>query len=207
MPRLTRREILELAAKLAPAAALVPAALLDGCSGCGPDGTGTGGPGTGAGGTGGATATGPTAAPATASAPNPPLPENVREVLRAVQGRILPLDDEPGAIELGCFDYLESQLALPVFAVVQKQFIFGAVVLDRMARDRGGKRFHEMDGDVQDDILKEFALGVDMKRDLDTKDLFLKMVNFTMEGALGLPSYGGNRDGAGWKLIGFVHHG
>jgi len=206
MRRLTRREILELAAKLAPAAPLLGAALLDGCGGCGPDASTTGGPGTGAV-AGTATAAGSTAAPATASAPNPPLPENVREVLRAVQARILPLDDEPGALELGCFDYLESQLALPVFAVVQKQFIFGAVVLDRMARERGGKRFHELDPDVQDDMLTEFAAGVEMKRDLDTKDLFLKMLNFTMEGALGLPSYGGNRGGAGWKLVGFVNHG
>ncbi|HEV8324977.1 MAG TPA: gluconate 2-dehydrogenase subunit 3 family protein [Myxococcota bacterium] len=212
--RWTRREFLEALAAAAPGIALGAGAA---AAGCGAGDGGTAGPGGGTGtGTGTATGTGAGTASSAAGAatgtgsgataagpPAEPLPENVRETLRAAVARLLPADEDPGALELGAFEYLEAQLATPTFSALHRTFVFGGVTLDRLALMRGGARFHTLEPAVQDDVLLELAHGVDLKRDLDTREFFVKLLNFTVEGCLAPPRYGGNRDGLGWKMVGF----
>jgi gluconate 2-dehydrogenase gamma chain len=67
----------------------------------------------------------------------------------------------------------------------------------------GGKRFAELDGATQDKVLHGLEKGDVKLARVKGKQFFDMLWNNTKEGFLADPMYGGNRDFAGWKLIGF----
>ena len=73
-----------------------------------------------------------------------------------------------------------------------------------IAREKfGGKKFSQLGADQQDQVLKGLESG-DIKLDgADAKTFFTLFLQNTIEGFFSDPIYGGNRDMAGWKLIGF----
>jgi len=80
----------------------------------------------------------------------------------------------------------------------------GLEAVDAYAQSLFQKAFVELSTDQQDQIL------TDMEADKATgfegpsgKALFTQLRNDTIEGMFGDPMYGGNRDLAGWKLIGY----
>ncbi|MEO6967132.1 MAG: gluconate 2-dehydrogenase subunit 3 family protein [Rhodanobacteraceae bacterium] len=63
--------------------------------------------------------------------------------------------------------------------------------------------FEALSVDQQDAVLHGLEKGGIDLHDAPAKDFFTMLLQNTQEGFLADPMYGGNRDFAGWKLIGF----
>ncbi len=66
-----------------------------------------------------------------------------------------------------------------------------------------GKGFAALDAAQQDQVLHGLEDGEIKLKDGSGKDFFEAILANTMEGFFADPIYGGNRDMAGWKLVGF----
>jgi gluconate 2-dehydrogenase gamma chain len=122
-------------------------------------------------------------------------PEDARD-LEAIAAQIIPTDDTPGAREAGVIYFIDA--ALGSFAAPQADALRdGLAALN--ARVHAGHptavRFATLDDATQIAMLKT-----------EDKGPFFGQLRFlTLAGMFSLPSYGGNRDDIGWKLLGFDH--
>lgn len=74
---------------------------------------------------------------------------------------------------------------------------------DYCRRTYGNKPLAELDAATRDKVLHGLEQGEIKLADAPAKDFFEMLLQNTVEGFLADPMYGGNRDFAGWKLIGF----
>jgi gluconate 2-dehydrogenase gamma chain len=118
--------------------------------------------------------------------------------LEAVAMRIIPSDGTPGAKEAGVIHFIDQALA--GFAQDRKASMIGGLD-DLNARTRAKwpdtASFAELAPEGQDELL----------RAIERTPFFGDMRFATVVGMFSNPSYGGNRDQAGWKLLGFQAHG
>jgi gluconate 2-dehydrogenase gamma chain len=118
--------------------------------------------------------------------------------LEAVAMRIFPSDGTPGAKEAGVIHFIDK--ALSTFAAPQKDDLLkGLDDLNRRtaAKWPGTASFAALAAGPQDELLKEIE-----------KTPFFGQTRFaTIVGMFANPSYGGNQDQVGWKLLGFEAHG
>ena len=66
-----------------------------------------------------------------------------------------------------------------------------------------GKDFDRLPSKEREAALKEVEAGKAALDDFDGKQFFEALLQITMEGFFADPIYGGNRDKAGWKLVGY----
>jgi len=124
------------------------------------------------------------------------------ETLRAAVDRIIPADDAPGGWEAGVGDYFAHLLTR------ESRFLsptrLGLDALDSEARAPQGSSFAALTPDVQDALLARVEAG-DVRTDwpFDAADFFRRLVSQAMEGFYADPGNGGNKDGAGWKMVGY----
>jgi gluconate 2-dehydrogenase gamma chain len=118
--------------------------------------------------------------------------------IEAVCERILPRDEDPGAIDLGVPAYIDRALAGDDYRRQRERFRSGLRALDLEAAKLARKPFAHAGGAQQDNIIDDWQNGTD-----DQVEFLRLLVRLTLEGAFGDPSYGGNRDGQGWRLVGF----
>ncbi len=128
-----------------------------------------------------------------------------------VTGRIIPTDAEPGAIEAGCVNFIDKALAnedaraLPLYRL-------GVSGTDAVAKERFAKAFVELDPTRQDRVLIALESGQAPgwpEGPISAPVFFETVRAHTIIGFLADPKYGGNRDYAGWKLVGYPgprHH-
>ena len=152
-------------------------------------------------------------------------PEEARTV-EAIVDRIVPSDDlSIGGREAGCASFIDRQLAgsygtsdrlymqgpfMPGLATQGYQgaaapaarYRDGLAALNKHSRDKlGGKAFFELAPADQDQVLKDFEAGkVEYKA---AAGFFNLVLQNTMEGFFSDPVYGGNRDMASWRMLGF----
>ncbi len=148
--------------------------------------------------------------------------------IEAMVDRLIPADPKtPGGKDSGCAAFIDGQLAGP-FGTAEGLYMEGPfhpglptqgpqgsltpAALYRAAlrsidaychTHLGGKAFAQLDAGQQDGILQGLESG---KLTLDAapaKLFFETLLQNTMEGFFADPLYGGNRDMAGWKMIGF----
>jgi gluconate 2-dehydrogenase gamma chain len=118
--------------------------------------------------------------------------------LRAVVGRLIPTDDlGPGADEAGVHVFIDRGLAGP-YAETLPIYQSGLAAL---AKGAGSGGFASAATDKQDDLLTQ-AEG-NMLADAP-EGFFALLLEHTRQGMFGDPIYGGNRDFAGWDLIGYA---
>ncbi|MEA2401680.1 MAG: gluconate 2-dehydrogenase gamma chain [Thermoleophilaceae bacterium] len=124
--------------------------------------------------------------------------------VEALACRIMPGDEsDPGAREAGVLTYIDRGLA--GFFRDQQGFYREALrELDRHCGEQHGARFAELDEGRQDAVVGE----LDTLAREDTSHsllgrLFALVREHTVQGMFCDPAYGGNRDGAGWRLVGF----
>lgn len=112
--------------------------------------------------------------------------------LEAVAMRIFPSDGTPGAREAGVVFFFDK--ALGSFAADMKPAILaGLADLD----SRAGGSFASLPAVRQDELLRAVEQGE-----------FFGTVRFgTIAGMMANPTWGGNRNQVGWKLLGFEPHG
>ncbi len=68
---------------------------------------------------------------------------------------------------------------------------------------QSGKKFSELSGDAQDQILTDMENGKLALEGVDAETFFKLLLQNTKEGMFSDPIYGGNKNMAGWKMIGF----
>jgi len=118
--------------------------------------------------------------------------EDARDV-DAIAAQVIPTDDTPGAREAGAVYFIDAALG-GFFNAHRDEFKAGlGEFTAAVAKEQPGKRFADLDPERQISFLKSVE-----------KTPFFQTVRFlTILGLLASPAYGGNRDGLGWKLIGF----
>lgn len=75
--------------------------------------------------------------------------------------------------------------------------------IDRWCAKQHSMHFSALSGADQDDVLHGLESGDIELADVPAKAFFTMLWKNTVEGFLSDPIYGGNRDFAGWKLVGF----
>lgn len=154
-----------------------------------------------------------------------------QKTLGAVYDRLLPADEYgPSATEAGCLEFIDSQLAgdygsgkalylegpirpenelelmgNPQFlASPLVRYRVGLEALDAYAKRNLGKAFADLCAEQIDDFFTKLEAGrIDLGGEIDSKGFFELLLQNVREGYLSDPIYGGNRNMAGWKMIGF----
>jgi gluconate 2-dehydrogenase gamma chain len=114
--------------------------------------------------------------------------------IEAVAAQIIPTDDTPGAREAGVVYFIDRALA---------------TFLSQLAGDYRAqlaefqKAFREQQPGAASFASLTSAQQVEYLRTVDDTPFFEMTRLLTLLGMFSLPTYGGNRNGVGWKLIGF----
>jgi len=119
------------------------------------------------------------------------------DVVSALASRILPaVDGRPGATQAGALSFIDRALA--TFNAAQRPlYTDGIADLNRraQAKVRGAVGFTALTSGQQDEVIRE----------VEATPFFQAVRLDTIVGTFALPSWGGNRDYAGWHLLGLEH--
>jgi gluconate 2-dehydrogenase gamma chain len=115
--------------------------------------------------------------------------------VEAITSRIVPSGDTPGAREAGVVYFVDHVHAGP-YADLRDEFLAGLKEFhdDFARRNPGAASFADLDAAAQVTYLES----------IESTAFFGRMKLLTLLGLLALPTYGGNADKLGWKLVGFV---
>jgi gluconate 2-dehydrogenase gamma chain len=112
----------------------------------------------------------------------------------AVAAQIVPTDDTPGAREAGVVYFIDRALATFLSHLAGD---YRAQLIEFQAAFREGHPGASSFASLTSEQQVEYLKTVD-------RTAFFEMTRLlTLLGMFSLPAYGGNRDGVGWKLIGF----
>lgn len=121
-----------------------------------------------------------------------------RRTLGAFVARVLPGIDGPGAEQTGAAVAVERAILHGSMRVLRKGL---EQLLDRLESEAAGRYacdFPACAPDARDDLMR----AVEDDPNPWTQFLFRQLVAFSLEGLLGDPVHGGNRDFRGWDAIG-----
>jgi len=121
-------------------------------------------------------------------------------ILTACVDRMLPKDEDVGAVELGVPGFIDHILQTPQLSQMKQNFVPGLAALNRRCQRLHKVPFVAATPAQQDEVLTVFKNSPEGKGEARWYEM---LVVLTMEGFLGDPSYGGNKDEQGWKLVGF----
>ena len=82
-------------------------------------------------------------------------------------------------------------------------FAAGVIATNAWTRKAYGKDFDRLAPPEREAALKEMEAGKAALEDFDGKQFFEALLTITMEGFFADPIYGGNRDKAGWRMVGY----
>jgi gluconate 2-dehydrogenase gamma chain len=149
-------------------------------------------------------------------------------MIEAAVDRLIPPDNRgPGGKDAGCAVFIDRQLAGPYGRseglYTRPPFMPGAAtqgyqlpespaaryraglraLADYIKSNFAGKSFRDLAPGDQDTVLKGLESGSIALKDVKSAEFFALLLGNTQEGFFADPIYGGNRDMASWKLIGF----
>lgn len=116
--------------------------------------------------------------------------------LEAIAAQIIPTDDTPGAREAGVIYFIDQALG---------SFMAGAAPSLREGLDafQSGARTSYPDAKTFSTLSSERQIA--FLKTQEASPFFQTMRFLTLAGMFAMPSYGGNRGEAGWKLLKFDH--
>ena len=120
--------------------------------------------------------------------------EEARE-FAAIAARIIPTDETPGATEAGVIYFIDNVLGTSRTEVLAPMREGLAALQADVQNAHGSASFSALTPEQQDALLVS----------IEDTEFFGTMRYMTIAGMFSLPEYGGNRDYAGWNLIGFEH--
>lgn len=129
----------------------------------------------------------------------PELTDLQRRTLVAAAERILPSDDGPGARETGAAEYVAAALGEERLRGWRPLFLHGLDRLEAIAGAVLGTGFAEARPDQQDEALRQLQVLPDPA----SRRFFAQLVRLCVEGFVATPGSGGNRDGLGWRYVGY----
>jgi gluconate 2-dehydrogenase gamma chain len=110
---------------------------------------------------------------------------------------------KPGALDAGVLNYIDLALA-GAYAPLQDFYRRGLTQLEAYCRGTHNQSFHALDPAQQDEVITALEQGKATGFAWPTAQAFFDTVRtHTIEGMFADPLYGGNRDFAGWRLVGF----
>ena len=124
------------------------------------------------------------------------------QTVDAICARVIPTDEEPGAREAQCVNFIDKALANEDAASAD-DVLTGLSLLDRLCESSHGLPFVRLDTARQDKVLH--ALQNDAVQPWSTDspsaaDFFELLRTLTIMGFMADPKYGGNADMMGWKV-------
>jgi hypothetical protein len=120
-----------------------------------------------------------------------------RRILEAFIDRLVPKDElGPGAVECGAAEYIDRSMA-DYLANEKTVFTQGLAAVDEYARSSQGGPFADLSAEKRDAVL----MAIDSGQVPNLRGFFNRARRLTLEGMFGDPSYGGNKNFAGWDLI------
>jgi hypothetical protein len=129
--------------------------------------------------------------------PNAGLSPVETQALEAFAAQIIPpVRGEPGAVELGAVAFVDRALGQPSFVATLPVVRAGLADLDARGRALG-----EPHGFAQLTATEQAAI----LRQIEDTEFFKAARTVVLIGAFADPSHGGNRDGAGWTMLGVDH--
>jgi gluconate 2-dehydrogenase gamma chain len=120
--------------------------------------------------------------------------------LGALVERVLPKDEDPGALDANVPEYIDRILQTPQLEQMRANFVPGVAAIERRAQRMFKVGFAAATPAQQDELITIFKNSPEKSGEARWYELLVVLV---LEGFLGDPSYGGNKDEAGWKLVGF----
>ncbi len=132
--------------------------------------------------------------------------------IEAMTARVIPTDDQPGALEANCVNFIDKALANEE-AAAAAGVLQGLSLLDRLCETHYGRPFVGLEAAQQDAVLSSLQAGTAQPWATDdplSGDFFEVIRSLTIIGFLAEPKYGGNADMVGWKVAGYPgprHHG
>ena len=120
--------------------------------------------------------------------------------LSAAVDRMLPRDEDPGALDANVPEYIDRMLQTENLQQMRSNFVPGVAALDRRAQRMFKTSFATATPAQQDELLTIFKNSPEKSGEAHWYEMLVVLV---MEGFLGDPSYGGNKGEVGWKLVGF----
>jgi gluconate 2-dehydrogenase gamma chain len=125
------------------------------------------------------------------------------ETLEAVTARLIPTDATgPGAVEAGAARYIDRALG-GALAGFRDAYRAGLASVDAAARGAKSASFAQLAAADQDALLTEMERNAATGFAGGSAAFFALVRSHTMQGTFGDPFYGGNRNFAGWDLIGY----
>ena len=110
---------------------------------------------------------------------------------------------KPGALDAGVLNYIDLALA-GAYADLQEFYRRGLAQLDAYCRTTHKAPFAQLGSSEQDQVIAALEQGTVAGFTWPTAQAFFNTLRtHTMEGMFADPVYGGNKDFAGWRLIGF----
>jgi gluconate 2-dehydrogenase gamma chain len=118
--------------------------------------------------------------------------------------RLMPgASGKPGARDANVVNYIDLALA-GAYADQQDFYRRGLAQLDAYCRKTHDQPFAKLSAAQQDDVVGALEQGKASEFTFPTAQAFFNTLRtHTMEGMFADPVYGGNKDFAGWKLVGF----
>jgi gluconate 2-dehydrogenase gamma chain len=124
--------------------------------------------------------------------------------VEAFAERLMPgAPGKPGARDAGVLNYIDLALA-GAYENLQDFYRRGLTALDAHCRKNHNASFVKLDAAKQDAVITALEEGKASDFTWPTARAFFNTVRtHTMEGMFADPVYGGNKDFAGWRLVGF----
>jgi gluconate 2-dehydrogenase gamma chain len=124
--------------------------------------------------------------------------------IEAFAERLMPgAPGKPGARDAGVINYIDLALS-GAYADQQDFYRRGLAALDAYCRKAHGKPFAQLAAAQQDEVIAALEQGKAANFTWPSGQAFFNALRtHTMEGMFADPIYGGNKDFAGWRLIGF----
>ncbi len=148
--------------------------------------------------------------------------------MEAFVDRLIPPDPQtPGGKDIGCAVFIDRQLAGPYGRnesyymmgpfqqgtkqqgpqsplTIAQQYRKALAALDTACHGKhNGRRFAELADGQKDEVIKGLEDGSFKLDGVDSRSFFGLILQDTRNGFLADPIYGGNKDLAAWKMIGF----
>ena len=126
------------------------------------------------------------------------------ETVAAFAERLMPgAPGKPGARDANVLNYIDLALA-GAYADQQDFYRRGLAQLDAYCRKVHSQPFLKLNAAQQDEVIGALEQGKASEFEFPTAQAFFNTLRaHTMEGMFADPVYGGNKDFAGWKLVGF----
>jgi gluconate 2-dehydrogenase gamma chain len=128
-------------------------------------------------------------------------------VLRAIVGRLVPADATgPSGVDAGAAAYIETALGGGLAGGLTSLAPFynaGLSAVDAYATSAYGAAFTALPPQQQDAVLSDIQSGKATGFTPSSDAFFRAIHEHTLQGMFGDPIYGGNKNFAGWDLIGY----